>query len=69
VIPSAYSSTARPSARGREIDLNVKDVLLANRLHLHFAEAEQGPFLFHKVLPSDHGPAHGAFGGSAARVG
>ena len=47
-----------------EVNMDVKDVLLAFGLHLHFAEAKRSPFLFQAVPPSDHLPAACSFFGT-----
>jgi hypothetical protein len=39
------------------MNLDLKDLLLAVRFNVHLAEAEPGPILFQRLLPSYYPPA------------
>src|ERR1035438_9874947 len=52
-----------------EIDLNVKDMMLAFCLHLQLTEAQRSPFLFQTLPPIKHLSANCPFFGAAQVVG
>jgi hypothetical protein len=69
IASGAVSVKLYPHRLGVEViekDLNLKYVLLATSLNLHFAEAQRAPFLFQTLLPIDYLPADGAFIGRVA---
>src|ERR1017187_9836289 len=51
------------------MDLNLKHLLPAMGLDLHFTEVQRGPLLFQGVLPIDHLPAHRTLPGGTLTIG